>query len=326
MPQSSPSVLVIRLDGIGDALALTPLLAALRERGTTVDAVLTERNARVFSPTALRHAEIAPFALRSGSAENLVRIAAFGDTLRERGYDAVLVATEDPGGYRLAHRIGAPSVGFANGWGKPFKTLWTRSLLTRTLYRSAGLDAAQPHECAVLYRLGDGLVADSSPTRDLAALRPLVLDDDIARADAVAVQVTQKWQRFGVTSDDVAALVRSLSDAYDVRAIAAHDEAAFADAVERASGVRVERHADLASWKAAVARARALVAPDSGATNLAGMVGTPTVALFPPMRHLDRQIARWHPWAAPYRAIVIERDWQERTQTALQALTSGDRA
>src|SRR5215472_4169797 len=31
MPQTSPSVLVIRLDAIGDALALTPLLAALRD-------------------------------------------------------------------------------------------------------------------------------------------------------------------------------------------------------------------------------------------------------------------------------------------------------
>ena len=30
MPKGSPSVLIIRLDAIGDALALVPLLAALR--------------------------------------------------------------------------------------------------------------------------------------------------------------------------------------------------------------------------------------------------------------------------------------------------------
>lgn len=321
MPQSSPSVLVIRLDGIGDALALTPLLAALRTAGVPVDLALGKQNARIFAPGAIRHVDIAPFVLRSSARDNLEAIAAYGAALQERGYTHVLVATEDPGGYRLAHATRVPQrVGFINGWGKPLKTLWVRSLLTRTLYRPAGLGADGKHECETLFALATGLTNETSPTDDLARLRPMVVQDDVARGDRVAIQITQKWERFGASAHDVARLVRDVASREAVHPISPANERAFADAVESAAGMPVERFDDLASWKNAIASAGALVAPDSGATHVAGMVGTPTVALFPPMRHLDRQIARWHPWAARYEAVTVEGSWGQRIPAALARL------
>ena len=47
-----------------------------------------------------------------------------------------------------------------------------------------------------------------------------------------------------------------------------------------------------------VSAAASLVAPDSGAVAVAGRVGTPTVAVYPLIRDLRLQIARWAPWAA----------------------------
>src|SRR5665213_3355481 len=136
MSQTSPSVLLIRLDGIGDALALAPLLAALRERGIATDLVLSHANIDAFAPAAVRDRWIAPFALRDGSRANREAVAAFGATMRERGYTHALVATEDAAGYRLARWSGARErIGFINGWGKPLKTLWARSLLTNARYR-----------------------------------------------------------------------------------------------------------------------------------------------------------------------------------------------
>ena len=191
MPQTSPSVLVIRLDAIGDALALTPLLAALRQRAIPVDLVLRAVNAEIFSSRAARRVYIVPFALRSSTPENRQSIAEFGARLRASDYADVLVATEDPGGYRLARAVEAPArVGFVNGWGKPFKTLWARSMLTRAVVRSVGLDPQAPHECEVLWKLGAALLGDGPIPPGPTLLRPLILYCEVVRSDYIAFQVS----------------------------------------------------------------------------------------------------------------------------------------
>ncbi|HUN28632.1 MAG TPA: glycosyltransferase family 9 protein [Alphaproteobacteria bacterium] len=321
MPQTSPSVLVIRLDAIGDALALTPLLAALRQAAIPVDLVLRAVNAEIFSPAAARTIDVAPFALRSSTQENRRSIAAFGARLRPNAYTDVLVATEDPGGYRLARAIAAPRrVGFVNGWGKPFKTLWARSMLTRAVVRTAGLDRTAPHECTVLWKLGAGLVGDGPIPRDPAMLRPLVLDREVVRSGNIAFQVSDKWERLGIDFAEVVRALQASARVGPVRAIAAAREEDYARRVATASGIAVECFPTLEPWKEAIAGAAALVAPDSGAIHVAGMVGTPTVAVYPPIRDLALQIARWAPWAAPYRTVVAEQGWPERAASELAEL------
>jgi ADP-heptose:LPS heptosyltransferase len=321
MPQTSPSVLVIRLDAIGDALALTPLLAALRERAIPVDLVLRAVNAEIFSARAARAIYRAPFALRSSTPENRQGIAEFGARLRRAAYTDVLVATEDPGGYRLARAIGAPNrTGFVNSWGKPFKAFWARSMLTRAVVRSAGLDPKAPHECAVLWKLGEGLVGDSPIPRDPRVLRPLILDREVARGDSIAFQVSDKWERLGIEFAQVVRALRDVKDIGPVRAIASEHEAAYANRVADASGVRIERYSAVGPWKETIAEAAALIAPDSGAVHVAGMVGTPTVVIYPPMRDLALQIARWSPWAAPYRSVSAQGAWSNEAMTSLREL------
>ena len=302
MPQTSPRVLIIRLDAIGDALALTPLLQALGERAIPTDLLLSPRNAGAFATRAAHAVFTDPAAVERGA------------------YSHVLVATEDATGYRIAKASeAAVRVGFVNGWGKPLKTLWARSLLTRAVYRSAGLDQRAPHECAVLFSLGLELLGNAVPTSDATLLRPLVIDDDPPRGDDVVFQVTDKWLRLGMSIDDVVAAARAVRT---TRAIASVGEEAFSVSFERASGISVQRFADLRPWKNAIASAALLVAPDSGAVHVAGMTGTPTVVVFPPMRNLPLQLARWAPWAAPYHAIEATADWPERIAPAAMALRS----
>lgn len=307
MALSSPNVLIIRLDRIGDALALTPLLAALRERRIPVDLVLCDENAQAFAPGAVRSVEIAA-SLRSAAS------------LKRRNYSHVLVATEDASGYRLARYAGAPSrVGFANGLGKPLKTLWVRTVLTQTLYRPAR-DLRGIHECNVLYELGRTLVGDEQPSQDSAVLRTLILREVPPRSDRVALQITGKWLRSGAALSDVVSLVKRVRKGSGVQLIAAGREARFADEVAVASGTTIELFDSLEPWKDAIASAKALIAPDSGATHVAGMVGTPVVAGFPD-RLFDVQVARWHPWAAPYRAVRLVDGWVQRTVAALNDLS-----
>jgi ADP-heptose:LPS heptosyltransferase len=321
MTDSSPSVLVIRLDAIGDALALTPLLAGLAGRGIPVDVVLRAGNAAVFSSRAARARFVAPFALRSSTRSNLRAIREFGHELRAGDYTHVLVATEDPGGYRLARAIGAPArIGFINGWGKPFKTLWAASMLTRRIVRSAGLDPKAPHECEVLWKLGIPLIGDAPIPRDTQTLRPLVIERDLGRGETIAFQVSDKWERLGIAFDEVVRAVRLLAGAFTLHAIASEAEHVYAERIAAAAAVPVERFASLEPWKEAIASARAIAAPDSGAIHVAGMTGTPVVAVFPPITEFALQSSRWRPWAAPSRLVLATPGWPEELVPAMESL------
>ncbi|MEO6834674.1 MAG: glycosyltransferase family 9 protein [Candidatus Tumulicola sp.] len=321
MPERSPSVLIIRLDAIGDALALAPLLAALRAGAIPTDVVLRPENADIFSSRAVRRVIAGTFDLRSGKPSNLAAVERLGEELALRDYTHALVATEDPSGYRLARASRAPvRIGFTNAWGKPLKSLWSRGFLTDAVYRSAGLDPRAPHECEVLFRLGAAIVGASTPTRDIAELRPLVLDDEPPVDDRVAVQITDKWDRLGIAFDQVIQTVRQLAGFGALRLMASDRENDYADRTARATGLEVERFAATAPWKAAIAAAPALVAPDSGALHVAGMVGTPVVAVYPPTRDFSLQVARWAPWAAPHRIVRADAGWPARTGDALAQL------
>jgi len=320
MAHISPSVLLIRLDAVGDALALAPLLAALRAREVPVDLVLTERNRDALASAAALRRYVAPFELRDESKINRSVISAFGSELRANDYTHVLIATEDPGGYRLARATRAKHrIGFENGWGKPLKTLWIRSLLTKTIVRTAGLDENAPHECEVLFALGASLLEPGAvPTHDLALLNPMVLDREPTPDTRVAFQVTDKWERLGIAFDDVVASARAIPGA---RFIASSSERGYAERFASATGAKIDFFDTLEPWKEAIASARALVAPDSGALHVAGMTGTPTVAIFPPQPNLALQTARWHPWAAPYRIIEAQPGWSTKVMHALDDLT-----
>jgi ADP-heptose:LPS heptosyltransferase len=320
MPEVSPPVLVIRLDAIGDALALTPALASWRRHAIPFDLVLTERNAGIFARTTARRTIVADFALRSSAQQNLAAIERQGARLRHDAYAYVIVATEDPGGYRLASAIGAPvRIGFADPWTKPFKAVWTRRLLTQPIYRSARLHGDE-HECETLFRLIAPLTADTAPSRDAHELRPLILDAQPSPDHRVALQLTDKWRRLNIARDDVEALLRALQAAGPLRVIASRGESAYAAAIAETAGVAVDYFDGVDAWKAAVAAARVVVAPDSGAIHLAGMVGTPVVAVFPQQRAFDAQIARWSPWASAHRILRAHDGWPQRAAQAVAEL------
>ncbi|NNM98508.1 MAG: glycosyltransferase family 9 protein [Candidatus Eremiobacteraeota bacterium] len=318
----SSSALIVRLDALGDTLALAPLLLALREAGIPTDLVLAPAARELFVRGALRRAFVATFAQRDESAANRAAIDAFADELRPNRYSHVLVATEDPAGYRLAAAIGTPHrIGFQNGWGKPLKSLWVRSLLSETLYRSAGLDARAPHECEVLFALGASLLAPGArPSQDAAALRGLILSRDLAPSHRVALQLTSKWERLGIPVAEVRGFLERACERVGEIAL-------FAPAAERAkiseltAGLAgIEWFEDLPSWIAAIATAEVLVAPDSGAIHVAGILGTPCVAIYESGRDFELQRARWHPWAAPAATLEGNAEWPQRALSELESL------
>ncbi len=308
MPPSSPRVLIIRLDAIGDALALVPLLGALKACAIPVDIVFSSVNSDALA-----------------SPASINRYIGIDDPgLTAATYSHILIATEDATAYNLARSLRAPHrIGFYNGWGKPLKSLWLRTLLTEPHYRSAGLDPHTQHEVEVLFALGRSLLGEQArPSRNVEELTSLVIDKPMPADHRVAFQVTDKWERLGIAFDQVLELAQRCRDIAPMHWIAGSHEREYAQRFSAAIGCEITSFTSVIPWKATIAASRALVAPDSGAIHVAGMTGVPTVAVFAPQKYLTAQTARWAPWAAPHTIIEAKQHWSAAGAAALTNLLS----
>lgn len=299
-------VLLVRSDGIGDALACAPLVAALRDAGHALGAVLGPSNADIFARDALAYVHVLeriPWPAH-GSTSQSRRIALA--EVRAIGYDIALIASEEIDAYAFAREAGiGVRVGFINGWEKPLKSVHVRALLTRSFVREASPKRARGHEVETMFALGAGLHEERGPTRDAVRLRRIVLDEPVAPTECVLLQISDKYARFGLDAAAYSALARQLAGC-KLYVLAVGDDPVLIGEVVSTAGVAGLYGLDLAGWKARIAAAQVIVTPDSGAAHVAGCLGVPCVDCFAPQRATARDIARWHPWAAPFRAHVLD--------------------
>ena len=311
-------VLLVRLDGIGDALVCTPLLDALRAAGHEVGIALSDRNAGIF----VREAFLATHVLeripwpRHGST-GASRARAEGEIAATR-YDVALVASEEPEAYALAGGIPVRA-GFTTGWSKPLKSLWVHARLTRPVARAASVARTRMHEAITMFRLGAGLVT-GEPSDDARALRRWIAGAvPMPVRSGIVVQLGEKWRACGIDDEPLRVLIAALR-ARDARFIAAPGERAALAA--RYPGIAIDAPPTTRDWIAAIDAAGALVSVDTGAAHCAGMLGVPVVDVFPDA-HADAQIRRWRPWASPsivLRASQLVRAPQTLVTQALDAL------
>jgi len=291
-------VLVIRLDGIGDALVCTPLIAALRAAGHELGLALSDRNAAIFAPgtaIATHVLERIPWP-RHGSTP-LSRAYADAEIALQR-YDVALIASEEPEAYDLAAPV-PQRIGFTTGWAKPLKSLWITRRVTRAIRRAATVRGADAHEADVMFRLGGDLVTPPPEHDPLALRRWIVGPEPVPQRSGIVVQLGAKWRALGV-ADAVMTRIVALLGERGARFLAAPAEidtlrAQFPEAV-------IEAPPTTRAWIGAIDAGAALVSPDTGAANLAGMIGVPVVDVFAD-RDFDAQTRRWRPWASS--SIVV---------------------
>jgi ADP-heptose:LPS heptosyltransferase len=291
-------VLLVRLDGIGDALVCTPLIDALRRGGHEVGLALSDRNAAVFAPgtaVATHVLERIPWPRHGSTPASRARADA---EIARQGYEVALIASEEPEAYELAAPV-PQRIGFTTGWAKPFKSAWIKSRVTSAIRRTATVRGADAHEAEVLLRLGRDIVL-SPAQRDAACLRPWITGPaPVPERHGVLVQLGAKWNAMGMTGTVLARLIAALH-ARGARFVAAPSEH---DAVQmQFPGVTVDAPETTRDWIASVDAAEQLVSPDTGAAHLAGMIGVPVVDVFPDA-HFDVQTHRWRPWASS--SIVV---------------------
>ena len=291
-------VLLVRLDGIGDALVCTPLIAALRAAGHELGLVLSDRNAGVFAAgtaMATHVLERIPWPRHGSTPLSRARADA---QIALRRYDVALIASEEPEAYDLAAPV-PRRIGFTTGWAKPLKSLWIKRRVTTAVPRAATVNGADAHEAEILLRLGAGIVTPP-PERDAARLRPWITGPvPVPPRAGLLVQLGPKWNALGVADAALQLLMATLRER-GARFIAAPGER---DAMcAQFPALAVDAPATTRDWIAAVDAAGALVSPDTGAAHLAGMIGVPVVDVFPDAG-FDAQTRRWRPWASS--SIVV---------------------
>jgi ADP-heptose:LPS heptosyltransferase len=291
-------VLLVRLDGVGDAAACVPLIAALREAGHGVGVALTTRNAGLFSPLAVEAEHVLERHPWPAHGSTAASTAAAKAQIAQQRYDVALIASEEPEAYRLA--CGIPTrIGFTTGLLRPFKNVWVRAHVTRAIARSQRAGAPDAHEVEVLYRLGATLVRSPLPSCDTDALRPVLLAGAApARSGGtIVLQAGAKWAAVGVSDGALREVTAALGGR--LRVVAAPSDAA---AARDALHVDVETFADLHGWVRALDASTAVITPDTGAAHVAGMLGVPVIDVFGDTG-FAAQVRRWRPWASPYAVL-----------------------
>jgi len=315
-------VLLVRLDGVGDAAVCVPLLAALRDAGHEVGVALTTRNAGLFAPHAIVAEHVLERILWPAHGSTPASTARANAEIAVLRYDVALIASEEPEAYELAARI-PQRIGFATGWTRPLKSLWVRTRTTRTVSRSQRVGGEDAHEVEVMYRLGAGLVRDPAPPAGVQALRAVLLEQPHGTSFTagqpnrpVVVQTGTKWTSIGVPPAAQRALFEGLRPY--ARFFAAPGEAR---AVAEATGVEPETFATTRAWVEALGRAQTVVSVDTGAAHVGGMVAERVFDVFPDAQ-FEAQVRRWRPWASRYRAFRAS-EVAGRSSALIEAVLDG---
>lgn len=300
----------MRLDGIGDALICTPLIAALRTAGHELGLALSDRNAEVFAPqtaSATYVLERIPWPQHGSTPASRARADV---QIAAAGYDVALIASEEPEAYALAAPV-PQRVGFTTGWAKPFKSAWIKRRVTRAISRAATVRGGDAHEAEIMLRLAAGLIT-GPPERDAARLRPWIAGDvAVPERRGTLVQLGPKWNALGL-ADGVLSRVWAALRERSARFIAAPAER---DALRaQFPALDIAAPATTREWLGAIDGAAAVVTPDTGAAHAAGMLGVPVVDVFPDA-HFDAQTRRWRPWASS--SIVVRASELARTPETL---------
>jgi len=304
--------LLVRLDGLGDALVCVPALEGLARAfpDARFGAVCSEANAALFSRTRVHDVHV-----YRGDRPSERFLA----ELRAPEYTDAIVDTEEPVGYLLARACGARRrAGFWHRFEKTFKSIWQYAQLTHRVYRPAAWVDDPEHEACALYRLASRLGARPPAPDDAARLREW-LDVRIAATpvvgdDAFALQISPKIFSAGWDPASLAVMASAALHASPFRRCvilaSASDQGLAAAVLEHfpndargSSAAALAPPSELPAWLGAIASAGAIVTPDTGAAHAAGILGVPVVDLFAQAR-FDQLSRQWRPWAADSRCIA----------------------
>lgn len=288
--------LVVRLDGLGDTVLTTPMLAALRTHHP--DAHVTVVASPAGHACLVDHPGVNELVVFSASQTTLSEKLALGRRLRAKGFHVAITATEKAWGYLWLCMSGAKQrIGFWNGAEKPVKSLLFRPTLTHRIANDATLCEPERH-MRLLEPLGV-----HAPAGPIWLGRP-----QGPGTGPVAIHLSAKWCADGWNAAWLHSLVDQLADAGPLLLTAGAIEGewarAFCAGLDRRDGrVSTLLDASYAEWTQGLSGCRHLVSMDTGAVHVAAGLGLPVVDIFP-RADSERCVPRWKPWKVPHRIVL----------------------
>jgi ADP-heptose:LPS heptosyltransferase len=302
---STPKILVIRRDNIGDLVCTTPLIAALRQRFPQgwIGALVNSYNAPVLdSNPDLDEVFVYTKAKHRGRGESLLGILwkrlMMMRRLRRMEIDDVIIATTSP----------QPRIVKLAQWLKPKRIIGFGTV--KGLDLALPLDDADRHEVEDVFRAASnyGIGAPPPACRIFAPKLPVPPPILTIGIHISARKPSQRWpaDHFADTIKAIAAQgpVRFLllwSPGTNENPLHPGDDAKARNVVERIGAVAAvtpRPTETLAELIAALAECDMLVCADGGAMHLGAGLGLPIVCLFG-----NSGSKRWRPWGVPYRLL-----------------------
>lgn len=305
---STPRVLILRRDNIGDLVCTTPLMDALRAhlpKAAWLGALVNTYNAEVLSGNPSLDEVFAYEKLkhRSGGLLSHLRTRlAQMSKLRGREFDFVLVPSPSPQSLKLARSL------------KPGRVIAAPAAFPPKL-----------HEVERSFSVGKalGITGKPGPLRlfpdrsTVAELRARIGGGPVSAIHISARRPAQRWPltRYAELAAELSrrgkVLLLWAPGARDNPRHPGDDEAA-AEVVRSAGSPALipVPTPDLKTLVAALSLADRIVCPDGGAMHLAAGLGKPVVALFG-----DSPVARWRPWGVPHK--VVQPDSRDLKDLAL---------
>jgi len=329
---STPKILVIRRDNIGDLVCTTPLIGALRQRFADgwLGALVNSYNApvldgnpdldSVFAYTKAKHRE------RNSLAGILWQRLLMMHGLRKMQLDDVIIATtsSQPRVIKLAQ------------WLKPKRIIGFGD--AKGLDVALPLDNAGSHEVEDVFRVASiyGINGPPPPCRVFAPTAVPPGPTFTVGVHISARKPSQRWpaERFAETIKAIAARepVRFMllwSPGAEDNPLHPGDDAKAQEVLTEVgsdAAVTPRPTGTLHDLVAALAECNALICADGGAMHLGAGLGLPVVCLFG-----NSGAARWHPWKVPYRllqkpSLEVKDIAVEEAVTAFSALLADIRA
>jgi ADP-heptose:LPS heptosyltransferase len=297
---SAKSIVLARLDRVGDLILSTPAIATLRKAfpAAHVTIVCSEYNAVVVkdSPDVDAVETLPP---------DIVP-ARFGE--RFRGVDLAIALAPNAADMRLVAATRAPRrIGYT------YERRYVTRLISRLWLTDCLISNADPATCErephriVMHEVNQvlALAQRAGASEIVPDLRVIIADADRAAVadfppDPSIIHLGRRWTEHGSTTASLLELFRELRPlGRPLVATYGADAVELADAV-RAAGVadRVAGGLTFGQWAAAFERAACIVTIDTGATHVASAVKRPTIVLFE-HTYFWLNSQEWSPYRVP---------------------------
>lgn len=311
-------MLLIRQDGLGDTLLMTPLMTALKQSikgmelsvlASPIGAQALRENPAVDSLLVVDDKEL--------SLPGYIKLAL---KLRRKKYDVAISISEKFWLQALTCLSGSRvRIGFFPGMTQPLKSMFLPRVLTHMIQspndpsRHAGLHEVERYMellRPVGINLSGGELKLYLPEEKILWAHDYIQREKIG-SDAIALHLSPKWAAEGWTEEFLAEMAGYLLDKMpgaDLMVTYGEFEAEWVKPVlsmlprER---VHIYFSKDFYNWAALLSRCKAMITMDTGAAHVAAAVHVPVVDIFP-SENFEHCSSRWNPWHVPHRVVKRE--------------------